>query len=78
MILRLTSHVDDRTETGTRRSQLPPNRVSDFDIAEREWNDLYKVSGVAALLAVFIFRRWLAEESWESWQMRSAWAIPLH
>jgi hypothetical protein len=43
-------------------SQLERNQVSDSDTAESKWEDLYKVSGVAALVAVFIFRRWPAEE----------------
>lgn len=32
------------------------------DNADPRWNSLYKVGGVAAWIAVLIFRRWLGEE----------------
>ena len=43
-------------------SQLQPNRVSDRDTPDPRWNRLYKVGGVAAWIAVLLFRRWLGEE----------------
>ena len=43
-------------------SQLQPNRVSSRDTPDPRWNRLYKVGGVAAWIAVLLFRRWLAAE----------------
>ena len=43
-------------------SQLKSNRVSDRDTPDLRWNRLYKVGGVAAWIAVLLFRRWLGEE----------------
>ena len=43
-------------------SQLEPDWAGAAATAESEWKVLNKISGVVALIAVFIFRRWLAEE----------------
>jgi|SRR5271167_994267 len=43
-------------------SQLQPNRVSDRDTPDPRWNRLYRAGGVAAWIAVLLFRRWLGEE----------------
>jgi len=43
-------------------SELEPNRGRDPAMADARWNYLCKVGGWAALIAVFIFRRWLGSE----------------
>lgn len=43
-------------------SPLQPNWVSDPDTPDPRWNRLHKVGGVAAWIAVLLFRRWLGVE----------------
>jgi len=55
-------HTTIEAKEETRVSRPEPNRVHDPNTPDSHWSSLYKVGGVAALIAVLIFRRWLGVE----------------
>ena len=50
------------TEEETAMSRFELNRASDPDTANCRWKSLYNVSGVAAMIAALVFRRWLGAD----------------